>query len=422
MNLSENTQLWLERMRTEVAAILNVDWTVTSEMQLAEVQLSHGLEDAARATLAHCLQRFDLLHPGEWTSLVARAAQLCDRLSEKRLLEPEVLRGLAWLTDPEIVKYQTGLRECVHDIAIRVGRADVVAELVSNEWPGKPANKLVDACRLAGWAEDAVELRRVLPLAREAITSAGAGPKHFWRPIGYWLVRACVRAGLHAEGAELGEAFGFSGEATDELVTALWAATDRATYAHVRDGWLTHRFDQFRAETSNHHFCSTGVRSCAETIRRLGDTDGYRNAVRQFREVVTAWTPCCDWIACAVNCDLAVLHAKAGDARISADHFSAAKRLFDGKEPGVSSVRGSRSLMASILSAACRDVGDTDLALRFARRISRTADHRTLFICALVAGGRLSAAEAELAKLDSPEKRAELIGYSLLRVVGCDRE
>lgn len=89
MSLSENTQHWLKRLRAEVAAIPNAEWAVVLAMQLAEVECAYGPDAAARATLTRCLQRFDLLHPGNWTSLVSRAAQLCGRLSENRLLEPE---------------------------------------------------------------------------------------------------------------------------------------------------------------------------------------------------------------------------------------------------------------------------------------------------------------------------------------------
>ena len=80
----------------------------------------------------------------------------------------------------------------------------------------------------------------------------------------------------------------------------------------------------------------------------------------------------------------------------------------------MSLVRGDRSLMAPVLSAAYRDVGDIDLALRFARRSSQTDERRMSLVFALIAGNRVSAAEAELAKLDSPEERALLIGDWLL--------
>ncbi len=394
--------------------ISDAEQAVVFEMQLAEVEFAHRLFDAARATLCRCLQRFELLQPGNWTSLVYRAAELCGRLSENRLLKPEVLRGVDWLAQPEIVKYQTALPERAHDIAIQVGRADLAAKLVSDAWPGRSANNLVDACRLAAWACDTAELRRVLPLAREAIRAAEPGPKHLSYCINYWLVRGCVLAGLLAEAPELVQEAGFPGGATDELVIALWVATDRAAYACVRDGWLNNRIEQFHAETRNHHKCSSDVRLCAETIHRLGDADGYRKAVRQFREVVAAWTPSSALMACMVNCDLAVLCAKAGEDQISADCFDAAKRIFEGKEPGVSLVRGDRSLMAPILSAAQRHVGDIDLALRFARRSSHAGERRMSLVFALIAGGRVSAAEAELAKLDSPEERAPLIGDWLL--------
>jgi hypothetical protein len=360
MSLSENTQQWLERQRAEVAAIPDAEPAVVSTMLLAEVEFAHGLDDAARVTLRRCLQRFDVLQPGVWTSLAYRAAERCGRLSENRLLEPEVLRGVDWLKQPETVKYQTALPERVRDIAIQVGRADVAGELVSDAWPGRSANELVDACRLAGWARDTAELRRVLPLAREAIGAAEPGPEHLRKPVGYWLVRACVLAGLLAEAQELCQASAFPSGVTDELVIALWAAKGRAAYACVRDGWLNDHIDQFRAETKGcHHRCSGAVRHCAETIRRLGDADGYRNAVRQFREVVAAvvaasglgWEASRGPIACIVDCDLAVLYANAGEAQVSADYFSAAKRIFEGKEPGVSTARG---VVSKAVNRLCR--------------------------------------------------------------------
>ena len=86
--------------------------------------------------------------------------------------------------------------------------------------------------------------------------------------------------------------------------------------------------------------------------------------------------------------------------------------------------RGDRSLTAPILSAAYRDVGDIDLALRFARRSSHKAERRASLVAALILGGRVSEADAELAKLDTPEERAELIGSSLLAQfrVGCSTQ
>jgi hypothetical protein len=412
--LSENTQHWLGRLREEIGAISDAGLAVAYAMQLAEVELAHGLDAAARATLIRGLQRFDVLHPGAWTSLVYCASQLCARFSENALLQTEVQRGVAWLAQPEIVEYQGDLRERVHDFAIQAGSADVAAELISNEWPGERANRLVDRCRLAGWAQDAAKLRRTLSTAREAIAAAGPGPDHLRTPLGYWLARACVRAGLLGEASELCGEFGFPLEATDELLIALWAATHPGAYAAVRDGWLTDRIRRFEAATKDHHFCSTELRHCAETLRRLGDADGYRNARRQYHEVVAMWTPSRDWIACYVHCDLAVLYAKAAETDISAEHFSAAKRLFDGKVPGVPTARGSRSLMASILSAGHRDVDDTDLAVRFARRSSDARDRQLHLVSALIVGGRVSDAEAELARLGSPDDRADLIGYSLL--------
>jgi hypothetical protein len=334
---------------------------------LAETDLAYGLDEAARETLAGKASRFGLLQLATWTSIVPRAAELCDWLSENRLLLPEVDRGLAWLAVPDVVKYHTGLREVVRDLAIQTARGDVAVELRSDVWPGAPANGLVDACRLAAWAGDVAGLRRELPAARRAIAAVMPGPHHLRKSIGYWLTRACVRAGLLPEGAELCEEFGFPAQATDGLVIALSAATDRDLYTSVRDRWLTARTEAFRAERSNHHWRSWELRSCAGTLGRLGDEAGYRKAIRQFREVVAAWTPTHDSFACAVNCDLAVLFDKAGETQLASDHLNTAKRLFDGREPSAKPERGSRSRMASILSAAYCDLGDVDLALRYAK-------------------------------------------------------
>jgi hypothetical protein len=49
------------------------------------------------------------------------------------------------------------------------------------------------------------------------------------------------------------------------------------------------------------------------------------------------------------------------------------------------------------------------------KRISHTRDRQTHFVSTLILGGRVSAAEVELAKLDSAEERANLIGHSLMR-------
>jgi hypothetical protein len=411
---SANTQHWIRRLGEEIDLISDPGVNVAFAMRLAEVELAHGSDDAARATLTGGLQRFNLLHPGAWTSLVDCAGQLCARLSQNALLEPEVRRGVAWLAQPEIVEYQGDLGERVHDLAIQAGIADVAAKLISTEWPLERANSQVDRCRLASWARDAADLRRMLPSALEAIASAGRGPDHLRTPLGYWLVRACVRAGLLGEASELCAEFGFPLEATDELLIALWAAKDPQPYAAVRDGWLLDRIRRFDTATKDHHFCSSELRHCAETLRRLGDADGYRNALRQFHEVVAASTPDCDWIACSVYCDLAVLYAKTPETDISAEHLIAAKGLFDGKVPGVPTTRGSRSLMASLLSAGHRDVGNIDLAVRFARRISHASDRQLHLVSALIVGGRRAAAEAELARLGSPDDRADLIGYSLL--------
>jgi hypothetical protein len=161
-----------------------------------------------------------------------------------------------------------------------------------------------------------------------------------------------------------------------------------------------------------HNWHSQTVRHCAEMILWLGDAEGYRNAVRQLREIVEASSVRQDWIACSVSCDLAVLYAKAAESQMSADHLSKARRLYEGKEPGVQTERGNRALMASSLSGAYRDIGEIDLALRFGRRAP--ADDRSMhLVSSLIVGGRAAAAEAELAKLDSPWERASLIERSL---------
>ena len=136
MNLSANTQRWLDRMRSEIDGLPAGERTVVATMYLAEAEYALGQLEAARGTLARTVARFDFLHPGNWTSLVDRAAELCGQLGENQLLGTELLRGLAWLAQPEIVKYQTRLPDCVRDIAIQVGRADVATKLTSHEWPG----------------------------------------------------------------------------------------------------------------------------------------------------------------------------------------------------------------------------------------------------------------------------------------------
>ncbi|MCI0360495.1 MAG: hypothetical protein L0211_18615 [Planctomycetaceae bacterium] len=412
MSLSENTQYWLERQRAEVAAIPSGEWWVIAAMLLAKVEFAYGLDPTARATLRRCLERFDLLQPGTWNSHAREAAQLCGRLSENQWLEPEVRRGLNWLSQPEVVNYQgESMRQRVLDLAIQTGRADVAAELTSSAWPGRAANQLVDACGLAGWAKDAAEMGRLLPRARAAIEAAGPAPQWGSGTLGYRLVRACVFAGLLAELPELCKAFGYP---ADEAVIALGSAPDRPAYAQARDGWLTNRIERFRIAPDNHHWHSSAVRHAAETIRRLGDADGYAAAIRHFRDVVLAWNPNWDSFACAAHCDLAVLYGNAQEARISAEHLDAAKRLFDGKEPGVPTARGNRSLMATILSDAYRYLGETDLALRFAKRSTHKDDRQACIVHALILGGRVAEAEVELAKLDEPRDRAVKIGYVLL--------
>lgn len=194
----------------------------------------------------------------------------------------------------------------------------------------------------------------------------------------------------------------------------MWFAPDRTAYVWVRDGWLAERIEQFRNEPHNQHWRSSAVRHVAETIRRLGDTDGYRTAIRLFHDVVRAWKPSQDWMACVAHCDLAVLYGNAQEAGMSTEHLNTAKRLFKGKEPGLPTMRGNRSLMLAILSSAYRDLGETDLALRFAKRMTRVSDRQEHILYALILGGLVPEAEAELAKLDEPKNRAISIGNVLL--------
>lgn len=409
MNLSKNSQYWLERLRAEAAKIPAPD----ADLFVANTEFAFGLKDAGRTTLVRCIQGLQFLHPGAWTSSAARVAALCDDGETRRLLEPEMNRGLNWLDNPDIAKYQGNLRTCVYHLAIHAGRADVAFSLLTDEWPGKPANRLLDECRIAGLFGKTDELRRLLPLARNAVTHAGDGPQDLWQAIGYRLIPACVRAGLLTDAAELAETFGFQDDATNELVTALWTAGTQTTYARARDSWLTNRIREFCAESNNNHHRSKTVRNCAEIIWRLGDIEGYEKIVHQYDEAVAAWKPRHDWVTCAVYCDLAVLHNRTGDAQISGQYFNTAKDLFDGKNPELPPTRGSCPLIASILSAAHRDVGNTELALRFARRISSVSERQLHFISALIAGERTAEAEAELAKLDSPDKRVMLITHSI---------
>jgi hypothetical protein len=414
MSASENVRHWLDRLRAETAAIPRGEMAVCQVLRLAELELAYGQNDAARATLRQELDYFEGLQPGTWTPQVGIAAKLCERLGENQRLEPEVTRGAGWLARPEIVQYAGGLREGLHEVALQVGRVDVVTETVSEAWPGKVANALIDACLLAGWAGDAAELQRRLPDALAAIRASEPGPDWIAAVVHYQLLRACVRAGLLTEAAEICLAPDYPGEPPEELVIALFATADRGCYERVRDRQVAAKIDQFRAATDNHHWASSSVRHVAETIRRLGDADGYRSAVAQFRDVAAAWTPTRDWTACKVNCDLAVLYANAGEAAIAAAHFGVAKRLFEGKEQGVPTARGGKSLMAAILSAAYRDVGETDLALRYAKKTSHSGDRQMHVVSALILGGRLEAAEGELATLETPADRAGLIADSLM--------
>ena len=411
-SLSGNTEHWIERMRAEVAAIPGGMWWIIAAIQLAGVETAHGLDDSARGTLRSALDQFDVFQPGTWTPQVYEAAQLCARLSENRWLEPEVRRGRNWLSQPDVANSEGDLlRQQVLELAIQAGQADVAAQLTSSAWPGRAANELVDACGLAGWASDAAELRLLLPRARAAIEAAGPAPQWGSGTIGYRLVRACVSAGLLSELPELCQVFGFP---ADEAPIALWSGPDRTAYARLRDGWLTNRIEQFRTAPDNHHWHSSAVRHAAETIRRLGDAEGYRAAIEQFRDVVAPWKPSHDWMACGVHCDLAVMYGNAQEARISAEHLATAKRLLEGKEPGVPTARGSRSLMAPILSAAYRDLGETDLALRFAKRCTHAGDRQGSIVRALILGGRVPDALAELAKLDEPRDRAVWIADALM--------
>lgn len=410
MSTDENVRFWLERLRKEVAAIRNREQHLVLAIGLAETELLHGLEDAARATLLGCAGRLGQIQPGVWHPIVRRVAELCGVFSENRLLRPEVERGVAWLAVPKIVKYQDGLRECVHDLAIQTAQADVAAELVSNEWPDVRANRLVDACRLAAWAGDAAGVQRGLPVATKAIAAAEPGTDYRRCVVVGWLIDACLRVGLLANAAELCEEIGL--ENADRLVIALSAGGDRDLYAVVRDRWIAACTKAYRSESWDYSH-SWNLRSCAETLHRLGDDAGYRSAIRQFREAAAAWTPTHDTFACGVYGDLAVLSSKADEVQLAAEYLSTAMRLYEGREPDVSSARGSRSMIASILSAAYRDIGDVDLALRFARKISDKRGRQTHLVSALILGRRVSAAELELAKLDSAEERAGLIHYSL---------
>ena len=412
-NGSHIPQPWLLRLRAELAAIESKELALYYRMQLAKLELDCGLTEDARSTLSECLARFGLLVPGAWTPQVQIAAGLCARLSENALLVPEVARGAGWLAQPEVATYDNLIRECVHDIAIQAGRADIAADTVSAAWPGKEANLLIAQCRLAGWKPDAAEVQRLLPRIRQAIAAAGPSPQHVGRMIGYWLARACVHTGHFAEAIDVCQDAGIPGAAWEELVIASRAAGQEAIYARARDGWLNGRLEQFRGETSNHHWASSAVRYCALTIRRMGDDDGYRTAIGQFREAAAASSPVHDSFACAVMCDLAVLFGIAGETAISAEYLATAQRLYDGKEPNVRTERGSRSLMASILSPAHRDLGSIDLAVRFAKKITSAGERRLHLVSALIHGGRAADAEAELGKLDAPADRAGLILSSL---------
>ena len=59
-----------------------------------------------------------------------------------------------------------------------------------------------------------------------------------------------------------------------------------------------------------------------------------------------------------------------------------------------------------------------------ARRISHSGYRRMSLVSALILGGRVADAEVELAKLESPEERADMIGSSLLTEfrVGCSTQ
>jgi hypothetical protein len=415
-------EAWLARLRAELAAIHDVNRVVSSMISLAEIELACGSADMARTSLTRALGQFDHVHPGSWTSLVYRAAELCGRLGENRLLEPEMQRGLAWLADPEFAKWQGGLRDQVREISLQAGRAEAAAELVSEAWLGKRANALVDQCICAGWRRAIPELRRALPLARRAIAAAGTGPDHLRTPLGYHLMRACTRAGLLDDAVNIAIEYDFPLQATDDLLQAIRAAKDHSLYARLREQWLTSVLGRFAREKLNHQFRSQDMRRCTEVQRRIGDTAGFLDSVRRFHDAVAAWTPACDWIACAVVCDLAVLHVRAGEVKLADYYFTEANQLAKGLRNGTQSVRGSKSLMASILSSAYHDVGETNLAVRFARKISASADRRTLLVSALIAGGRDADAEAELAKVAQPETRADLLIYSLRRMLRPERD
>jgi hypothetical protein len=413
---------WLDRLRREVAAVPDPGRAVVSVVGQAEVEFALGLEDAARESIRRALTGFDALHPGTWDPVVGRVAELCGRIGDNGLLNRELRRGMDWAADPEIVKYQGGLRERVRELAVQLAREDVAADLVSDEWPGRLANSLVDQCGVARWAGDTPRVVRLLPQAREAVARAGTGPGHLRIPVGHRLIRACLSSGLLADAADLASEYDFPLRATADLLTALAAAGDSARYGVVREGWLAHRLTRFKLERLNHHWASEQVRFCAEAQRRLGDVGGYRDALRRLDEVVTRWAPAIDSLACHVFCDLAVMHHRAGDPARCASWFDHAERLATEPPTGVSSQRGSKSLMASILSGAYLDVRDTDRALRFARRVSARVDRRMHMVFALILAGQDDDAEKELSKAESPESRAGLIRSALRVMLWSERD
>jgi hypothetical protein len=412
---------WLGGLRAEVASVSDPSRVPVEFLNLAFAEFGFDRLDVARSTLRDAVGRFGAMHVGSWTSVVERAARLCGRLGENGLLAPEVRRGVAWARDPEVVRYQTRLPEVVRELALQTGDADVAAELVSHDWPGTAVNAGVDRCTMARWRAEVAEVARGVPPALKAALDAAPGPDFLRVALGYRLMAAAVGAGLLALAADVAEVFGYLPVVARELASAAWGGSDRALYERVREGWLNRQFDAFRREGADHRRAAADARECAQCLRRLGDSDGYRDAVERFEQVVDVWTPERDWTACSVACDLAVLWSLAGDADRAAERLAYAVRVFGGEVRGLGSIRGSRSLMASTLSDAFRDVGDPDRAVRFARRVSARADRRALLVSALIAAGRDADASAELAKVSSGEARTGIIQFALGRMSDLDR-
>lgn len=301
---------------------------------------------------------------------------------------------------------------------MRAGREDVVETILSDDYPGKNVNRLVAACRMAGWVQDTETLRRALPPALQAIDALGDDPRLSSSSVGYWLLDACVRAKLFHEAIEVGNSFGYSRAQSEDLLSGLWSEPTQDEYVRARAGWLHFEFSRFRAEAINHHFGSAAPKNVVKALFRIGDREGAREAAGRFEDLVANWKPECGWIACAVYCHAAVAHAIVGDATASGRRFAAGLRLFEGREPHLPLQRGDRSLMASFLSEAYLDVGDHDLAARFSRKVGGAADKRAQLLQAFIVGGQIEKAEAVLVKVPEAEDRLYLIGVPLLKLAG----